>query len=310
MMKRLLAVDGGGTKTELVLLCGDGTVLRSLRLGASNPFDIGFDETVRLLREGSAELLAGESVDAFFAGLAGGGTGSMTGRLCAAVRELFPGIPACADSDMVNAISSGSLSGEGCAVIAGTGSSAFARRGGRMFRCGGWGHLFDGAGSGYDLGAGALAHTLRVHDGRDAPTCLSRLMLEALGGSPEDRLSELYSGGKRLIASFAPTVFRACDAGDPTALGLVRRTALYLASIASTVCRSAGLRDCPVLCIGGLWNRRDLLLPDFAAALSPGLTPDFPVSPPVFGAAAEAARLAGLPVTESFRENFLQSRRA
>lgn len=307
---RLLAVDGGGTKTELVLLTAEGAVLRQLRLGASNPFDIGLERSVELLRSGSAQILCGESPDAFFAGLSGGSSGDMAERLRRAVRALFPGIPASADSDMVNAISSGSLTGEGCAVIAGTGSSAFARRAGRLSRCGGWGHLFDGAGSGYDLGAGAVSHTLRVCDGRAEASALSRLTVDALGGSPADRLSELYAGGKRRIAALAPVVFAACDAGDPQALALVRRTADYLAQIVSTVCRTAGLERTSVVCIGGLWNRRDLLLPRFSAGLTPGLTPEFPSVPPVFGAAAEAARLAGVPVTESFRAKFLQTWRS
>ena len=62
-----------------------------------------------------------------------------------------------------------------------------------------------------------------------------------------------------------------------------------------------------MICIGGLWNRRDLLLPRFEAGLTPGLRPVFPDAPPVFGAAAEAARLAGVPVTQAFLAQFLET---
>ena len=303
----LLAVDGGGTKTEFVLLAPDGRVLRRVRLGASNPFDIGFDGTEALLREGFAAILRGSAPAAAFAGLSGGGSGSSSEKLKAVLERILPGVPAAAGSDMINAIASGSLSGDGCAVIAGTGSSAFARKDGAVTRCGGWGNFFDGAGSGYDLGAGAIAHTLRVHDGRDAPSLLSELTVKALGGSPADLLTDIYAGGKRKVASVAPAVFEACDAGDERARALIERTADYLAEIVSTVCRRAGLTQTPVVCIGGLWNRRDLLLPRFTAGLTPGLSPVFPDAPPVFGAAAEAARLAGVPVTPAFRERFLQT---
>ena len=305
--KLLLAVDGGGTKTEFVLLSPDGSVLRRIRLGPSNPFDIGFDGAETVLREGFAAVLQGTVPAAAFTGLSGGGSGSSTEKLRVILGRLLPGIPADAGSDMVNAIASGSLSGDGCAVIAGTGSSAFARKDGVVTRCGGWGDRFDGAGSGYDLGAAAVAHTLRVRDGREAPSVLSECTERALGGSPADLLTELYAGGKRKIASLAPAVFEAADAGDARALALLDRTADYLAEIVSVACRRAGLSDTPVVCIGGLWNRRDLLLPRFTRDLTPGLTPVFPEAPPVFGAAAEAARLAGVPVTQAFLDRFLQT---
>ena len=305
--KLLLAADGGGTKTEFVLLSPEGRVLRRVRLGPSNPFDIGFEKTEAVLREGFETILQGDTPAAAFAGLSGGGSGTSTATLRVIMARLLPGIPADAGSDMVNAIASGSLSGDGCAVIAGTGSSAFARKNGAVTRCGGWGDRFDGAGSGYDLGCGAISHTLRVRDGRDAPSILSECTERALGGSPADLLTELYAGGKRKIAALAPAVFEAADAGDERALALLSRTADYLADIASTACRRAGLSDTPVICIGGLWNRRDLLLPRFQAGLTPGLRPVFPDAPPVFGAAAEAARLAGVPVTQAFLDRFLET---
>ncbi len=321
---KLAAIDGGGTKTEFVLLQSSGDVLKRVRLGASNPFDIGFDRTAALLREGIGLLLKDEDgLDALYAGLSGGASGDSTEKLRAIVRAILPDTPCDAGSDMVNAIASGSLSGDGCAVIAGTGSSAFARVGGVLTRCGGWGYLFDGAGSGYDLGAGAITHALRVHDGRAAASPLSVLTEQALGGSAADRLTDLYAKGKRYIASFAPVVFAAYDAGDPAAAALLDRTCAYLAEIISTAARRAGLLSASyddaaaydasayaaadVVCIGGLWNRRDILVPLVTRRLPDTLRLIFPEAPPVFGAAAEAARLAGVPVTEAFRNRFLST---
>lgn len=308
---KMAAVDGGGTKTEFVLFRASGDVLRRVCLGSSNPFDIGFDRTAALLREGVERLLQDtDGIDSLFAGLSGGASGDSTEKLRAIVRAILPGIPCDAGSDMINAIASGSLSGDGCALIAGTGSSAFARVGGTLTRCGGWGYLFDGAGSGYDLGAGAIAHALRVHDGRCSPSPLSELLERALGGSPAAQLTEIYAQGKRYIASFAPVVFDAFDAGDPTAAALLDRTGAYLAEIASTAARRAGLAESDVVCIGGLWKRRDVLLPRVLRGLPEGLHPVFPDAPPVFGAAAEAARLAGVPVTEAFRSRFITTWRS
>ena len=134
---QMAAVDGGGTKTEFVLFRASGDVLRRVCLGSSNPFDIGFDRTAALLREGVERLLQDtDGIDSLFAGLSGGASGDSTEKLRAIVRGILPGIPCDAGSDMINAIASGSLSGDGCALIAGTGSSAFARVGGTLTRCG------------------------------------------------------------------------------------------------------------------------------------------------------------------------------
>lgn len=305
MTKTIAGIDGGGTKTAFVLAREDGTVLRQLVRGASNPFDLGFEKAGEVLHEGLSALCE-NAPDGLFAGLSGGSSGDSSERLYAMLRTLYPQTPLDVSSDMVNAIASESLSGDGCAVIAGTGSSAFARLNGVLTRCGGWGYLFDGAGSGYDLGAGAIMHALRVRDGRAEASPLSEYLEEALGGSPTALLTDIYAKGKRYIASFAPVVFRAYDVQDPTAVQLLERTADYLAEIVSTVRTRAGLTEPAVVCIGGLWTRRDVL-PVMAGARLPGLTLTFPSLPPVFGAVCEAARLAGIPVTENFRARFRQS---
>ena len=305
----LAAIDGGGTKTEFVLLKSDGFVCKRLLLGASNPFDIGYDACAAILRQGLDSLLDGVRSDTvgIFAGLSGGASGDSGVRLSKMLNDLLPDSNCAADSDMVNAIASGSLTGEGCAVIAGTGSSCFARGSGKMVRCGGWGYLFDGAGSGYDLGAGAISYTLSVADGRAEASPLSELTEKALGGSPTVLLTDIYAKGKRYIASLAPVVFEACDAGDPEAIRLIDKTATYLAEIIRTACSRAGLSETAVVCVGGLWHRRDLLEPRILPRLPKGITLQYPDLPPIFGAATEAARLAGVPVTEDFRRGFAES---
>jgi len=310
-MDRIAAIDGGGTKTEFVLTARDGTVLRRVLLGASNPFDIGYEACEAILRQGLTELLTENgqktTVNAVFAGLSGGSSGDSSRRLAGVLERILPDTPHAVSSDMVNAIASGSLTGDGCAVIAGTGSSCLARVGGKLTRCGGWGYLLDGAGSGYDLGAGAIMHTLRVGDGREQDSPLARLTVRQLGGTPAEKLTDIYAQGKRYIASFAPVVFEACDEGDAAALALVRKTGEYLAEIIRTACKNAGLQTCAVVCIGGLWNRKDLLAPIVEENLPEGLTLQYPTVPPVFGATAEAARLAGCTVTEAFRSRFLST---
>ena len=54
-----LAIDGGATKTTFALADNSGNIIRTIRLGPSNPFDLGFsaasevlDECIRKITDG------------------------------------------------------------------------------------------------------------------------------------------------------------------------------------------------------------------------------------------------------------------
>ena len=73
-----LGIDGGGTKTALMLTDADGTVCRTLTVDGCNPMDIGLARTVKLLRNAIDEICEGIPMSevAMFAGIAGGGSAS------------------------------------------------------------------------------------------------------------------------------------------------------------------------------------------------------------------------------------------
>lgn len=54
--KYYLGIDGGGTKTEFALADASGNVLRKIKLGSSNPVDIGFDKSAAVMDEGIRRL--------------------------------------------------------------------------------------------------------------------------------------------------------------------------------------------------------------------------------------------------------------
>ena len=53
----LVAVDGGGTKTEFVLFTESGRMIKRLLLGGSNPNTVGMEKTQALLKSGMDQLL-------------------------------------------------------------------------------------------------------------------------------------------------------------------------------------------------------------------------------------------------------------
>ena len=81
-------------------------------------------------------------------------------------------------------------------------------------------------GSAFDLGTRALLAVQKAHDGRGAPTALSRALLRRLGlGRPEELVAWAYSpGGDRAarVAGLAPAVVECAVAGDAVAETIIR----------------------------------------------------------------------------------------
>ena len=48
---RFVGIDGGGTKTDFALCDENVNILKRVTLGASNPNDIGIDNTLKILKE-------------------------------------------------------------------------------------------------------------------------------------------------------------------------------------------------------------------------------------------------------------------
>lgn len=255
-----LGIDGGGTKTAFCLEDADGKIVARCELGPSNPNDVGMERCASVLRSGILEVTAGinRREIAVFAGLAGGISDSNVDGIRKALSQYEFGF-ADNGSDVDNALEMCLHGGNGVAVIAGTGSIAFAQKDGMRQRVGGWGYLLDGGGSGYDLGRDALAAAFRALDGRGGKTVLTELLEAQLQKPLEQAIPEIYTGGKKLIASLAPLVFEACAAGDVEAVKVLRSNAAFLAELIGAAAKFVDDPAAPVVICGGLTHRADLL---------------------------------------------------
>lgn len=307
MHEYVIGIDGGGTKTDAVLVGHDGRVVSRRIVGASNPNDVGLDASVERIRTLAWELAdeAGVSLgDCFlFGGIAGALNHRETLRVRIADGSRAPG-GVDIDSDMMNLLSAELSDRDGACVICGTGSACFLRVSGTVFRIGGWGYLLDSAGSGYDIGRQGLEAALRAYDGRGRDTALSGRLADALGTSVPDSLTRVYAGGKALIASLAPVVFSAAEEGDSVAEQILDRNAAALAELILAAWRK--LRDrtpgipstvgMPVYLDGGICRHHD---PAWRDAIARNIPPDIPIRlelashPVIWGATAEAMRRDG-----------------
>ena len=297
-----LGIDGGGTKTEFAVVSADGTVRTSFILEGSNPNDHGIKHTVEIMREGIRRaLVAHPSLRAVFCGISGLSTADYSATLLRELREEFPSLLFDAQTDALNIFFMDDDAD--MTLISGTGSVVQVRKGERIIRLGGHGHLFDTAGSAYDIGRDAVSLALNREDEGLAPSLLSSRLCEKLGvSSVWDAIGALYQGAKPKIASLAPIVFEAAREGDPESIEIIEKTAARLASLLNLGVSTYGAR--PVAVVGGglLSHFGDVLLPRICAHTSVELrSPDLP---PVFGACRKAWSMLGEKCNGIFYENF------
>ena len=293
-MSYIIGVDGGGTKTDLILCDAQGHILNRIFLGGSNPNDIGLDRAAACLLDGIGRLApamrTGEAVTAFF-GISGGMVGRNRERLRQVLAgKLDPGIRFEVHSDAVNVLNCGTDGRDGAVLIAGTGTIACLRKGTQLFRVGGYGYLLDRGGSGYDFGRDALYHTLCAMDGLEPPSLLSGLVEEKAGGVFQN-LDDIYARGRACIASFAPLVFAAYAQGDSTAAGILQRSAQETAKLLNRLAELSGQAVCEAVLAGSVFRDFSVLEPFLTPHLRHRFKFIFPAAAPVYGAALEAARL-------------------
>ena len=307
----LIGIDGGGSKNDLILFTEDGSILNRVIGKGSNVSEMGPEAASARLIEQITKLLkdfGGSSacIQVIFAGLSGGGAVSSRQFVIEKIKKALPNAQNVQISgDTVTALYAGVGTGDGMAVIAGTGTSEFVRYdGGKTTMVGGWGHLIDDSGSGFWLGKEAVNAALREEDGRGKKTLLTQLVNDKLGRSVRSSIGYLYSDGKRTIASFAPVVFQAAEQGDEIALDIVRRGADELALLITTGGRLIGKAPYRVALVGGLWNA-----PLYQSAVRARLNEDYILTrltaPPVLGSCLAALEQAGLDAGDDMRETLI-----
>lgn len=289
-VRYLLGIDGGGTKTEFLLTDLMGNTLGHTILGASNPVDIGIENTKNILLEGIRQLCAGIDLQevSVYAGLAGGITGNNQEIIKRFLKKQSFGVVG-SGSDVDSALEVCLQDSDGIALIMGTGIVAFARKGGKRYRVAGWGYLLDKGGSGYNLGADALDSALRHIDRRGGSALLLEMIEKQLQKPLQDSISVIYNNGKQRISAFAPLVFEAFEQGDKEAERILRRNMQEVCQIITTGCTYFDTTPKVAVC-GGLANKSHILQPFFTECLNGSNQPEFITKPIVNGAIALARR--------------------
>lgn len=258
-----LGIDGGGTKTAFALADEKGTVLSCVTLGACNPNDVGFEETERVLKEGIACVCQGYSMEeiSVFAGLAGCSSAENLPRIRVFLEKF--GFAKCANhNDAQNAVAAALGTEDGVAVIMGTGSIAYAKKGSDLYRIGGYGYLFGDKGSGFAIGRDVILSALMMEDGSIEKTGLYEMVLQKCGG--ETVLSQIdffYKEGKKEIARYAPLAFDALKNGDMEARRILEENIGAVATLIMGGGKHLDSSFVKVSLCGGVTKQEEILLP-------------------------------------------------
>jgi len=292
--QRILGVEGGGTKAAWVLVetvadarRSEFRILEQGKLPSSN-FRLTAPERLRAIL---AELP--KQIDRAGIFLAGCATEEDRGALRQICLEIWPKARIVTGSDRDSGLAAALDCGDGIVVNAGSGSSVTGRRGDRIERAGGWGHILGDAGGGYSLSMRALRLILREHDLHRAEMDFTAKILHALSLNNFDELVRwVQTADKMDIAMLAPVVFEACAAGDARMMEIIEEGARVLCEYTEAVADRLHLLAPKVVLMGGLFHRDSIYTHAFRRRLKKNL-PDARVATaeraPELGAAWLAA---------------------
>ena len=304
-----LGIDGGGTKTEAVLCDNTGHILNRRTTVGSNPNDLVIELSGKVICRLVSDVLGDippENVSAVF-GIAGCYDSNNNADLFAYITDRYKFYSFKLCPDVWNVFFSELTDADICMLICGTGSVAFARVNGKYYRAGGWGHLIDDAGSGYDIGRKALCAVLRETDGRGEHTLLTELVRSKLHKPPEKCIHELYKGGKKEIASFAPLVFSGLNKRDKVCEKILLDAAHELSLLITAACKNIESDTKRVILCGGILKGNKAFAEMLRSQLDETYQLELSSAPPVFGSYAESLRQTGVIPNDKIKETFLEN---
>jgi N-acetylglucosamine kinase-like BadF-type ATPase len=297
----VLAVDGGNSKTDLLLVGRDGQLLASVNGPTISHQQVGLEAGMDALvalraqayRDAGLPVDSSATIGAFT--LAGADTPADVRRLEAAIAGRGVAEQTVVVNDSIAPVRAGSERGWGVGVICGAGvNAAGIAPDGRIARFAALGEISGDWGGGGGIGMAALGAAVRARDGRGPRTSLEQLVPAHFGlRRPIDVTHAIEYGRMResRIRELSPVVFAAANGGDAVGREILDRLADELAVMANAIIRRLHLTrlDPDVTLAGGVFRAADPVLEARIAAGVMAVAPRARVhrleTAPVLGAA-------------------------
>jgi N-acetylmuramic acid 6-phosphate etherase len=268
--ERILGVEGGGTKTSWVLVEHEEAAFSVIDHGKLPPSNFRLTSPERLRAIFQQMPAAADRVGMFLAGCATDDDRRLLAKICA---EIWTAAKIAVGSDRDSGLAAALGKADGIAVNAGTGASVTGRRGDRLEKAGGWGHILGDAGGGYFLSLQALRFILREYDLHRGEAHFTASILRALSlNSRDDLVRWAQTADKLEVASLTPVVFEAATNGDEHVMKIVEDGAAVLSEYTAAVATRLGLLAPKVILLGGLFQRDGVYVHAFKRRLKKNLS--------------------------------------
>ena len=298
----VVGVDGGGSKTEAVVMDVNQRVIGEGLAGPSNPLRVGIAAAAAAIREAidsacaTAKLRRADLVAAQI-GLAGARRRELRERMRETLTPLGIGeIEVVTDANI--ALYGATAGAPGLVVIAGTGSICCGINArGKRFCAGGWGPIAGDEGGGAWLARRALRAVAHASDNRGPETQLTELAAAYFHVSdPDDLTTAIYAPSitNERLAGFGRDVVAAAQAKDPVAHQIVADGGSELGKAAVAVIRHLQLERerFQVAYVGGVFRAAGELMLEPLRVEVKKIAPRAYFEPPHFAPAVAAARMA------------------
>ncbi len=264
--QRVLGIEGGGTKTDWLLLAvedGRETILERGQLPASN---LRLIDDAQLARLFSVLPQGVSQVGAFLAGCA---TEDDRARLRRLAAEAWPQARLAIGSDRDSGLAAAFGAEDGIAVISGTGAAVHGRKGAHIEKAGGWGQLLGDRGGGYDLAMQGLRLVLTHYDLSREITPLTEEILRSLAlNRLDDLVGWAMQADKMSVARLAPAIFRGAKVGEHEMHATIDAGARVLAEYTQAVAERLEFPAAPVKLLGGIFGHHPEYVSLFTMHLS------------------------------------------
>lgn len=265
-MTYYLGIDGGGTKTKVIVMDGEEKMVYEGTSGPSSTDTVSPNETLGAFHH-ALQSFFDKNPKATFKSVFIGLGGIVSDDDCKQVEDLVLRLKGVnkdsvirARNDMENALYSGLLFDEGIALICGTGMVAFGKnQHGETHKAGGWGYKEGDFGSSYDLGMRSLRHVIKAFDGRETHTAFSNEVSKMIGMESTSDYVKIMNKNyteRTWIASLAPLVTKHALLNDSIAQKIVWEATQELSLAVDAVRKRLKIESPTLVIVGSLGHAK------------------------------------------------------
>ncbi len=321
-MRAFLGVDGGGTKTHALVSDENGNLLGFGKAGCGNFEVFGWEhaknEILKAVQNALEQAgLTSQQISFSFFGLAGADRHYDHAMLKEEIAKLNLSENFNVKNDSFVALRGGTKKPYGVAVVSGTGTVAVGRnKNGEEHRAGGLGENFGDVGSGPDIVKMAVKAVVRESDGRGKQTQLTQKLREIFQcKSTDEFIDRTYRStpASSQMAQIIQSVYECTIEKDKMAMEICSRIAEEIAQAAAAVITKLKMQNehFDVVLAGSIHKENGKILKKLIAPhvkkAAPGARLQYPVFPPVAGAALLAMENHGIKITQMHYENIKET---